>query len=135
MAETKSMQVAKEELARTEDTERTRDVRCFVPRADIYEIDDQIVILMDVPGVNENAIDIMLEKNVLTVNAYVDPEIPEGYDLSFAEYEMGDYSRSFRLSNEIDRTKIEAVVKEGVLRLFLPKAAEAKARKISVKAG
>jgi HSP20 family protein len=135
MADTQSMQVEKEEITATEDTERTRDVRCFVPRSDIYELEDQIVIVADVPGAVEESIQVTVEKNVLTINAFVDQVTPEGYSLSFAEYEVGDYSRSFRLSNEIDREKIEATVKDGVLRLYLPKAGEARARKISVKAG
>jgi HSP20 family molecular chaperone IbpA len=135
MAETQTMQIEKEELTPTEDTERTRDVSCFVPRADIYELDDQIVIVADVPGADKDTIEITLEKNILTINATIDPEIPQGYTLQAAEYEMGDFQRSFQLSNEIDREKIDAVVKDGVLRLYLTKAGEAKARKISVKAG
>lgn len=131
----KTMEVEKEELTAPEDTERTRECRCFVPRADIYEVDDQIVIVADVPGVDENSVEVTLEKNVLTINAYVDPVEMEGFAPIFAEYEVGDYQRSFRLSNEIDREKIQATIKDGVLRLYLPKAAAAQARKISVKAG
>lgn len=135
MAENKSMQVEKEEVTRTEETENTRDVCCFVPRSDIYELEDQIVIVADVPGASEDTIEIGLDKNVLTINAYVEQDAPEGYVLRMAEYETGDYQRSFRLTNEIDREKIEATVKDGVLRLFLPKSSEARARKINVKAG
>lgn len=134
MADTQSLQVEKEEITTTEETERTRDVRCFVPRSDIYEVDDQIVIVADVPGASEDSIEVTLEKNILTINAMVDPTIPDG-SLTFVEYESGDFQRSFRLSNEIDRSKISATVKDGVLRLYLPKAGEAKTRKISVKAG
>lgn len=136
MADTKTieLQKEKEELEIMEGTERTREVCCFVPRADIYEVDDQIVIVADVPGVNEDSIDITLEKDVLTINAYIDPVQPEGYSLTYAEYEAGDYQRSFKLSSEIDREKIEATIQEGVLRLYLPKAPEAQTRKISVKA-
>jgi len=135
MAEAQTLQVEKEEIDNAEDTERTRDQACFLPRADIYEMDEQIVIVADMPGADRNSIDVTLEKNILTINAAVDPVIPQGYTLQAAEYEAGDYHRTFRLSNEIDRSKIEAVVKDGVLRLYLTKAAEAKARKISVKAG
>lgn len=131
----KTMEVEKEEITAPEDTERTRECRCFVPRADIYEVDDQIVIVADVPGVDENSVEITLEKNVLTINAYVDPVEMEGFAPVFAEYEVGDYQRSFRLSDEIDREKIQATIKDGVLRLYLPKAGAALARKISVKAG
>lgn len=131
----KTMEVQKEEVTTPEDTERTRECRCFVPRADIYEVDDQIVIVADVPGANEKSVEVTLEKNVLTINAYVDLPEMEGYSLVFAEYEVGDYQRSFKLSDEIDRDKIQATIKDGVLRLYLPKAAAAQARKINVKAG
>ena len=132
MAE-KTMELEKQEVTTTEDTERTRDSRCFTPRSDIYELDDQIVIVADVPGVDEKSLDVTLEKNILTINALVDPIVPQGYSLSLAEYEVGDYSRSFRLSDEIDRELIQASIKDGVLRLYLPKAKEALMRKISVK--
>jgi HSP20 family protein len=131
----KTMEVVKEELTAAEDSERTRECRCFVPRADIYEADDHLVIVADVPGVDENSVEITLEKNVLTINAYIEPVEMEGFALAFAEYEVGDYQRSFRLSDEIDREKIQATIKDGVLRLYLPKAAAAQARKISIKAG
>lgn len=133
---TKSMQeIEKQELISQEDTERTRDCQCFVPRADIYEVEDQIVVVTDVPGADETSLEINLEKNILTINAYVDPVEPEGYSRTWAEYETGDYQRSFRISDEIDREKIQATIKDGVLRLYLPKSKEARTRKISVKAG
>ena len=131
----KEVEVEKQEIATTENMERTRDCHCFIPRSDIYEVDDDIVLVVDVPGADEDSIEITLEKNVLTINAYVSPGDLEGYSVAFAEYQVGDYQRSFRLSNEIDREKIEATIKEGVLRLYLPKAQEAKARKIAVKVG
>jgi HSP20 family molecular chaperone IbpA len=128
------LELQKQEITETEEMERTRDCRCFVPRADIYEVDDTIVIVADMPGVDENSVDIMLEKNILTINAYVNLEDREGYALTYSEYEVGDYQRSFKISEEIDREKIEATIKDGVLRLFLPKSTEARTRKISVKA-
>ena len=130
-----TLDVQKQELAESDQTERTRETACFIPRADIYETDEEIVVLADVPGVDEGSIDITLEKNTLTLNAYVDDGQPKDYSLAFAEYAVGDYTRSFRLSDEIDRDGIEAAVHNGVLRLRLPKAGPAKARKISVKAG
>lgn len=129
----KSIEVQKEEVTTPEGAERTRDCRCFVPRSDIYELDDQLVIVMDVPGANENSIDIVVEKSVLTINANIEPIEPEGYGLAYAEYEVGDFQRSFKLSNDIDREKIEAAVRDGVLRLYLPKSGEARTRKIDVK--
>ena len=133
---TKSMQeVEKQELVSQEDGERTRDCQCFVPRADIYEVEDQIVVVADVPGADKDSLEITLEKNILTINAYVDPVEPEGFSRTWAEYEVGDYQRNFRISDEIDREKIQATIKDGVLRLYLPKSKESRTRKISVKAG
>lgn len=123
----------KQEVALEEGTELTRDRRTFIPRTDIYETADSLTLLMDIPGAKESDIEIVLEKNVLTVHALVEPEVPEGYALALQEYEIGDYQRSFRLSNEINQEKIEASYKDGVLRLTLPKAEAAKAKKISVK--
>jgi HSP20 family protein len=87
------------------------------------------------PGVDEKSVDITLEKNELTINGYVKSSQPEGYTLAYGEYETGDYRRTFVLPDEVERNKIEASVKEGVLRLVLPKAVDRQARKITVKAG
>ena len=134
MTETKTMDVHKEEVATPEGAERTRECQCFVPRADIYEQDDQLVIVADIAGADEGSIDITLDKEILTINAHVSPETFEDFALSTAEYDVGDYQRSFRISDEIDRQEISAAVKHGVLRVYLPKASEALSHKINVKA-
>lgn len=107
----------------------------FCSRADIFETDDAYLIKLDMPGVDENKIDITLEKNTLTINGYSNVERPEGYSLAAAEYRIGDYERSFRLTDKINQEDIEASYQDGVLKLNLPKAEEAKARKIQVKVG
>jgi len=137
MSENTELQVQDVEKQEVEETgaERTRDRKAFVPRVDIYETDDQIVLVADMPGVDQDSVEITLEKSLLTVNGYVEPEAHEGYSIAYAEYDIGDFERSFRLSNQIDQDKIEASVKEGVLRLVLPKIGPAKTRKIAVKAG
>ena len=127
-----SLLVEKEEAALDEGTEWAQDRRIFIPRADIYEAGDQIVVVVDLPGAREDQIDITLEKNVLTLHAAVDPQPMVGYSLSFAEYEIGDYQRSFKLSDEVDQNKIEATFSDGVLRMYLPKAEAAKAKKIMI---
>jgi HSP20 family molecular chaperone IbpA len=86
------------------------------------------------PGVDENTVEIILEKNVLTLRGFIDVVAPANHKLVYAEYEAGDYERSFTLSDEIDRDKIEASLKNGVLNVWLAKAGPAKTRKISVKA-
>jgi len=121
--------------ARTEPgVERIHQRRIFVPKADIYETKENIVLLVDMAGVNEKSVDITLEKNLLTIHGSVDNEMVDGHSLAYAEYRVGDYQRSFTLSNEIDRERINASVKDGLLRLVLPKVETAKVKKISVTA-
>lgn len=115
----------------TEGPERTRARVAFVPRVDIYDASDAIILVADMPGVDEQAVDITLERNVLTINGYVEPCFPENYSLAYAEYRVGDFERSFKVSDEIDQDKIEATLKNGVLRLRLPKA-QPTLRKIAV---
>ncbi|HVN23163.1 MAG TPA: Hsp20/alpha crystallin family protein [Syntrophorhabdales bacterium] len=115
--------------------ERTRSTTVYTPDVDILEKEDAIIVFADIPGADESNVDITLEKDVLTIYARVEPEVPEKHELLHAEYGIGDYQRSFTISNEIDREKIEAKVKTGVLRLVLPKAKVAQTRKITVKAG
>lgn len=137
MTEEKALQAQdtdKREVAET-GAERTRDRLAFVPRADIYESDEAITVVADMPGVNENSVDITLEDNVLSINGFVEPEQPEGHSLAYAEYQVGDYQRAFTLPDQIDREGIEAIVNDGVLRLYLPKITEAKRRKIAIRAG
>lgn len=130
---TQTMEIQHQENAPADDMERTRARRCFVPKADIYETDNEIIVLADIPGADEKKVDITLEKNILSISATIEPVRSSGFDLTYAEYEEGDFQRSFRLSDEIDREKIEASVRDGVLRLRLPKAQGAAARKITVK--
>ena len=136
MAETRDIQVQETEKQEIDETEaeRTRAGACFVPRVDIYETEDGITVVADMPGVDEESIDITLEQNVLTINGYIEPRRPEDYSLAYAEYRVGDYERRFTVYDQVDKEKIEATVRDGVLRLELPKA-EPSTKKISVKAG
>lgn len=129
--ETKAIE--KQEAAPLEGTEYTRERPRFVPRADIYETEDKVVVLVDMPGVDANSVDITLERNILSIRGFVESVMPENYALAWAEYRDGDYERRFTLSNEIDREGIEAVVKDGVLHLHLPKSDMMKNRKITIK--
>jgi HSP20 family protein len=133
MSEEKDLQVQEKEVVE-ESAERTRDRPAFVPRVDIYENDDEIVLVADMPSVDETAVDITVENNVLTIRGDVEPMQPEGYSLAYAEYRVGDYQCSFSLSNQVDQEKIEATLKDGVLRLSLPKVGPM-TKKIAVKTG
>jgi HSP20 family molecular chaperone IbpA len=132
MTDNQSMEVQDQEIV-NEETERTRDCQCYIPRADIYEVDEIINVVMDMPGIDPNAIDITLEKNVLNVKGFAHIPDRDKYTMVSAEYEPGDYERSFRISDTIDREKIDANYKDGVLRLTLPRAEIAKTKKIEVK--
>ncbi len=114
--------------------ERVRNVKTFVPRVDIYENKDALYLIADMPGVDEKTVDIELEKNILTISGRVENGRIEKAALMYSEYEIGDYERVFTLSDEIDRDKIVATVKNGVLRLELPKAEQVKPRKINIQA-
>ncbi len=107
----------------------------FVPDADIVEAENEFRILADMPGVDENSVEVDVENNVLTVHGEFVPQAPEGYSLTWQEYRSGNYERSFTLGNTVDRENIQASVRDGVLRLVLPKAKEAQPRRIEVKAG
>ena len=105
----------------------------FTPAVDIFEKGDTTVIIADMPGVASDGVDVTLERQVLTLRGTVKPHAPEGYRRLSSEYREGDYLRVFTLSDEIDQAKINAEFKNGVLRLELQHAAEAKPKKISVK--
>ncbi|MBF0515570.1 MAG: Hsp20/alpha crystallin family protein [Nitrospirae bacterium] len=132
MADT--VDIEKKEAQTTDGTEHTREVKVYHPAVDIVEKEKEILLTADMPGVDDKSIDITLDKNVLTIYGKVDPNVPQQYQASYVEYGIGDYRRSFTLSEEIDRQRIEATVKNGVLKLVLPKAEAAKAKKIEVRA-
>ena len=114
--------------------ESPRARRVFMPRADIYETPEAIVVLAEMPGVDEKRVDITVEKNILTLSGRVDPgPLPHGARLAYEEYEIGDYRRSFTLSDQVDKERIEASLKQGVLKVTLSKIAPAQPKKISVK--
>jgi HSP20 family protein len=119
--------------ATTESGQRTGPRPVFVPPADIYETGDNIVVLAEIPGVAPDGVDITLERRVLTIRGRSAANDPAGYQRVYNEYADGDYERVFTLSENIDRDRIEATLKDGVLNLVLPKAETAKARKIELK--
>jgi HSP20 family protein len=113
-------------------TDHIRSAKVYTPHIDIIEHREDVVLLADMPGVDEKSLDLTLDKTLLTIHGHVENETPDKYNLLISEYGLGDYERTFILSDEIDRKKIHASVKDGVLKLVLPKAEKAKARKIPV---
>jgi HSP20 family molecular chaperone IbpA len=114
--------------------EGTRNVPVFVPATDIYETKDALVLSLEMPGVGPDAVNITLEKRVLTITGHSRSIALEGHSLTHHEYRDGDYERAFTVSEAIDADKIRAESRDGVLRLTLPKAQPEPAKTIQVKA-
>ena len=114
--------------------EATRTEPVYTPPTDIIETASGVQMVLDMPGADPDSLDVTLDNRVLRISARSASSAPEGYALLHAEYRDGNYERSFMVSEPIDTAKIEAVFKDGVLRLTLPKAAPSPAAKISVKA-
>jgi HSP20 family protein len=131
MASKQELQVQqKRELEKRE--EATVPSRVFLPNTDIYETQDALNVIMEMPGVEKSNVDLDIEDSVLKVFGRIDFSKYEGLQPVYTEYNVGHYARSFRLSNRIDQSKIRAEMKDGVLSLTLPKAEEAKPRVIAV---
>jgi len=133
MADT-TKEIEKKEASTADRIERTWETSVYTPQVDIVEKKEEIVVFADMPGVDEKSVDINLEKNVLSIFGKVDVESVKDHKRAYAEYGVGDFERVFTLSDEIDRDRIQATVKNGVLKLVLPKAEAMKSRKIAVKA-
>jgi len=129
--ETKEVQ--KQSAQTPVETERTRNGKVYVPKVDIYETKEAIILVADMPGVDEKTVDVVLDKNTLTISGTSEPLSFKDYSIGYCEYDVGDYQRAFTISDEVDKDKIEATVKNGVLRLILCKAEKVKARKIAIK--
>ena len=114
--------------------EQTRPGLIFTPAVDIFETDKEITLLADLPGVKAGALNIDLRENVLTLNGDVEAPEREGEMDVLWEYRTGKYYRQFNLSEMIDQSKIDAELKDGVLRLRLPKVESAQPRQITVRA-
>lgn len=105
----------------------------FSPQFDIWEGDDEFVMYGDLPGVDPDSLDIQFENRLLTIHGKVCRRC-EGVNYLYSEYGIGDFHRSFTIGEAINSEAISAELRDGVLTLHLPKADEAKPRRIQVKA-
>lgn len=103
----------------------------YLPAADVVEDEGEALLILDLPGVDATGIDITLEKNILAVKGKPATAGRDGHRLLYAEYGVGEYQRSFILSEDIDREGIRATIKDGVLKVRLPKSASV-SKKITV---
>jgi HSP20 family molecular chaperone IbpA len=112
--------------------ESTIPSRQFMPVTDIFETDQALTLMLEMPGVRKESVDVQVENDVLTISGRIDFSKYEGLQPVYTEYNVGDYARSFQISSKLDQAKIKAQLKDGVMTLVLPKAEKAKPRKISV---
>ena len=120
----------KKELVSKE--EKTVPARYYVQITDIYETDDALTVVMEIPGVEKKDVEVNVENDVLRVEGRVDFTKYEGLEPLYTEYNVGHFARSFALSNRIDQQQIAAQLEDGVLTLTLKKAKEAMPRKIAI---
>ncbi len=104
----------------------------YIPPIDIHEGPDGLILEADIPGATEQGLHVQLEDNVLNLYARIDPRVPKEAVLIHEEFRLGDYHRSFILSDEVDRDRITAELKNGVLRVLLPKADRVRTRRIEI---
>ncbi len=115
--------------------EQTTPGPYFTPAVDIFETDEAITLMADLPGVKSDDLSIDLNDDVLTLAGVIAPFEEKDEEDVLIEYEVGRYYRQFTLSDIIDQNSIEAKLNDGVLHLTLPKAEKAKPRKIEIKTG
>ena len=110
-------------------------MRAFLPTADIFETEEALAVVLEMPGVDRDNIDVNVDNGVLTIEGRIDFNKYEGLRPVYSEYNIGPFRRSFRISSQVDQDKIKAEMCDGVITLTLPKAEEAKPRRIEVRTG
>jgi HSP20 family molecular chaperone IbpA len=131
MARSQALEVQEKKELVSKD-EKTVPARYYVPTTDIFETGDALTVVMELPGVDKQAIDVNVENDVLRVDARIDFTKYEGLEPIYTEYNIGHFARSFTLSNKIDQQQISAQLDDGVLTLTLKKAKEALPRRITI---
>jgi HSP20 family protein len=120
----------KRELEKKRET--TFPARMFVPATDIFETDQALTMMIEMPGVSKETIEVKVEDDILTIDGRIDFSKYDGLQPLYTEYNVGNYSRTFQLSNAIEQSGIRAELTDGVMKLTLPKAERAKPRRINV---
>jgi HSP20 family molecular chaperone IbpA len=113
--------------------EPTTPMRAFLPTTDIFETEDALTVILEMPGVDRDNIEVSVENGLLTVEGKINFKKYEGLQPIYSEYNIGPYRRTFRISSRIAQDKIRAEMRDGVMSLILPKAEEAKPRRIEVR--
>ena len=116
--------------ARSEDTREREST--LVPPVDIFEVKDGLVVVADLPGLEKDAIDVRVENDILTIQGAT-AKWAVAHTPVYEEHKLANYFRQFELSDAVNQEKIRAEMKHGVLTIHLPKAEEARPKKIEVK--
>ena len=112
-----------------------RSAMSLLPPVDVMEDENGITVIADLPGASRESLSLRIDGDTLSLEAPIGLELPEGMEPVYAEVRAAHYRRSFTLSGELDRDRIQASLKDGVLRLVLPKREEARPRRIEVRTG
>ena len=112
--------------------EKTIPARFYVPQTDIFETADALKIVMEVPGVLQEAVDVKVENEVLSVEGRIETTNYNGLEPLYTEYPIGHFARSFSLPWQVDQQNITAHLEDGVLTLTLNKRPESKPRRIAI---
>jgi HSP20 family protein len=126
-------EIVTKEKQQVQGTETTRPGRYFIPDVDICEFPEKLLLWADMPGVPEKNIEVMLKDNNLTLTGTVSPETYNQLSPVYSEYNVGNYFRQFAVNEDIDESRIQARMRNGVLEIELPKREHAKPRKIEVR--
>ena len=131
MASQQDLQVQhKREVEKKQET--TVSWRTYLPVTDIFETDQALTVVLEMPGVDKDAVEVSVEDDILTIDGRIDYSKYEGLQPVYTEYNVGHYTRSFQLSSKIEQGNISAELKDGVMTLVLPKAEKAKPRQIKI---
>jgi HSP20 family molecular chaperone IbpA len=131
MAAAKDLEVQKKRPVQSSE-ESTAPVNLFVPTTDIFETENSLSVLVEMPGVEKGNVDISVKDRILTIEGRIDFQKYTGMNPVYTEYNIGNFHRRFSLSNKVDASKIRAEMRDGLLTLTIPKSEEAKAHKIEV---
>ena len=113
--------------------ERQEDIQALLPQVDVYESKDGILLVADLPGVPKDKLELRVDNDTLLIEADIAQDTPENMEAAYAEVRLSRYRRAFSLSSELDSSKIDAQLRDGVLNLRIPKHPHAQPRRIEVK--
>ncbi|MDA7088420.1 Hsp20/alpha crystallin family protein [Pseudomonas sp. SA3-5] len=123
----------KQDKAAVRRSESADELQTLLPAVDVFEDKDGILLLVDMPGVPKDKLELRIDNDTLLIEGNIAPDTPENMQAVYAEVRLSRYRRAFSLSSDLDTARIDAQLRDGVLNLRIPKHAYAQPRKIEVK--